>query len=780
MAFRRLLALFLALLMLVTLLPAVHAEEAAAEDFWAQISAFEDAELAKRPTRATTAPTAEDFAAMSEDVEQFVVSSGNCIPGSVIRHGSFFYWTAADGEVCGYSPRLRAKMRAESVDPTADPEALGGVETVSYVAKGGSPGSADVAVFQPYIGLDSSFSSQYANEGRRIAAALSGTGTTYKTTAATVDQIAMALEDCAVVIFDSHGDTDYANPRNADDYVTQANTSYLCMQTNAGWTDADRQAVQGPYGTYYHAYNAGSYGSMRYYCVDGTVFANHMQKSGCNNFLWMAICLGMATDGMYKPLREHGVEAVYGYSQSVSFDGDYEYEEYFWDSMREGHAVGASFAYMKEQAQCDWDPAFSSIFTLARARFNFVAFPNVVSSEDEYQGHRTVNPKTGADSSAGNNNDPAYGACNIQTVNSTWTLLPQAVCEHDYIPEVTAPTCTEQGYTTYVCSKCGDTYVGDYVDALGHTSGEPVKENETVPTCTEIGGYDTAIYCAVCGDELSRVHTELAALGHDWDEPEYTWNADHSAISAKRTCKNDETHAETEQGAITSEVTHEATIDAKGEIVYTAVFLNPAFTTQTEAVAVPRLDDGLPCDGGASCPGVRFTDMPAKSSWAHDAIDWAVVHGVTAGTSATTFSPNAGCTRAQVVTFLYRAAGEPAPKSAGNPFTDVSKDAYYYNAVLWAVENDVTAGTAADKFSPDSTCTRAQIVTFLWRYEGKPAPTAEKNPFKDVPTGAYYEAAVLWASESGVTAGTSATTFSPEATCTRAQVVTFLYRDVAD
>ena len=195
---------------------------------------------------------------------------------------------------------------------------------------------------------------------------------------------------------------------------------------------------------------------------------------------------------------------------------------------------------------------------------------------------------------------------------------------------------------------------------------------------------------------------------------------------------------------------------------------------------MPRLDDGLPCDGGASCPGVRFTDMPAKSSWAHDAIDWAVVHGVTAGTSATTFSPNAGCTRAQVVTFLYRAAGEPAPKSAGNPFTDVSKDAYYYNAVLWAVENDVTAGTAADKFSPDSTCTRAQIVTFLWRYEGKPAPTAEKNPFKDVPTGAYYEAAVLWASESGVTAGTSATTFSPEATCTRAQVVTFLYRDVAD
>ncbi len=780
MAYKRLLALILMLLMVISMLPAVHAgaRTAADGDVWTRISAFEDAALARRALRANAAPTAADFAAISEDVEELIVKSGDCVPGSVIRHGSFFYWTAINGDVCGYSPALRAKMRAASVDPDADPEALSGVETVSFAAKGSSPGSTDVAVFQPYRGLDSNFTNQYPEDGARIAQALGGTSTTYKTTAATVDQIAKALEDCAVVIFDSHGDTDYANPSNTEDFVTKANTSYLCIQTNAGWTSADKQAVQGPYGTYYHAYNAGSYGSLRYYCVDGTVFANHMQKPGCSNFLWMAICLGMATDGMYQPLHENGVEVVYGYSQSVSFDGDYEYEKYFWDSMLEGRSVGASFAHMKEQAGCDWDPAYSVFFTLARARYNFVAFPNVVSSEDEYQGHRTVNPKSATDSSAGNNNDPAYGACNIQTVKSTWALFPQTVCEHDYVPEVTPPTCTEDGYTTYTCSKCGNSYVDDYVDAPGHTPGEPVTENETSPTCTEVGGYDTVVCCSVCSIELSRTHTELAALGHDWSEPEYVWSEEHAGITAKRTCKNDASHVEAEQGAITSEVTKEATINNEGEIVYTATFTNPAFESQTAKAVLPKLDDGLPCDGGESCPGGRFTDMPAKGDWAHDPIDWAFVHGVTAGTSATTFSPNAGCTRAQVVTFLWRAADMPEPSAEANPFTDVTADAYYYKAVLWAVENNMTAGTSETAFSPDATCTRAQIVTFLWRYEGAPAPAAAVNPFKDVPQDSYYEKAVLWASENGVTAGTSATAFSPNDTCTRAQVVTFLYRDL--
>ena len=140
------------------------------------------------------------------------------------------------------------------------------------------------------------------------------------------------------------------------------------------------------------------------------------------------------------------------------------------------------------------------------------------------------------------------------------------------------------------------------------------------------------------------------------------------------------------------------------------------------------------------------------------------------------FSPGAGCTRAQVVTFLWRAAGEPQPKSENNPFADVQKGQYYYKAVLWAVEKGITTGTSPTTFRPDQTCTRGQIVTFLWRYFGEPEPKTGNNPFEDVKDSDYFYKAVLWAVENGITTGTTATTFRPEQTCTRAQIVTFLYR----
>ena len=172
-----------------------------------------------------------------------------------------------------------------------------------------------------------------------------------------------------------------------------------------------------------------------------------------------------------------------------------------------------------------------------------------------------------------------------------------------------------------------------------------------------------------------------------------------------------------------------------------------------------------------------FTDVPSGTYY-YDAVRWAVENNVTSGTSATTFSPDEGCTRAQVVTFLWRAAGKPDPASSKSPFSDVKEGAYYYNAVLWAVEKGITNGTSGTTFSPDETCTRAQIVTFLWRYEEQPAPAGTNNPFADVKPSAYFGSAVLWAVEKGITNGTSATTFDPEDTCTRAQVVTFLYRDI--
>ena len=169
-----------------------------------------------------------------------------------------------------------------------------------------------------------------------------------------------------------------------------------------------------------------------------------------------------------------------------------------------------------------------------------------------------------------------------------------------------------------------------------------------------------------------------------------------------------------------------------------------------------------------------FSDVP-EGAYYTDAVAWAVEKGVTSGTSSTTFSPNADCTRAQIVTFLWRAAGSPAPKSKESSFADVAADAYYSDAVRWAVENGITSGTSATTFSPNATCTRAQTVTFLWRSQKSPADGAA-NAFTDVAEGTYYTDAVKWAVKNGITSGTSATTFSPNADCSRAQIVTFLYR----
>ena len=169
-----------------------------------------------------------------------------------------------------------------------------------------------------------------------------------------------------------------------------------------------------------------------------------------------------------------------------------------------------------------------------------------------------------------------------------------------------------------------------------------------------------------------------------------------------------------------------------------------------------------------------FVDV-ATGSYYEDAVDWAVENGITKGTDDTHFSPDGICTRAQAVTFLWRAAGSPAPRSRTMPFTDVPAGSYYYDAVLWAVENSITKGTSDTRFSPDDTCTRAQIVAFLWRSEKSPA-AGSRNPFADVKSTAYYADAVLWAVREDITKGTTGTAFSPDADCTRAQIVTFLWR----
>ena len=194
-------------------------------------------------------------------------------------------------------------------------------------------------------------------------------------------------------------------------------------------------------------------------------------------------------------------------------------------------------------------------------------------------------------------------------------------------------------------------------------------------------------------------------------------------------------------------------------------------------------------DGDASYPypeliGMNHGDLPnpfndvIKGKFYYKPVLWAFFHNpqITSGTSNTTFSPNMICSRAQIVTFLWRTAGSPAPLSTINPFYDIKANKYYYDAVLWATESGITSGTSSTTFSPNNSCTRAQVATFLWRFAGSPPPASSINPFTDVPSGKYYTRAVLWAANNGITSGTTNTTFSPDEACTRGQIVTFLYR----
>ena len=310
------------------------------------------------------------------------------------------------------------------------------------------------------------------------------------------------------------------------------------------------------------------------------------------------------------------------------------------------------------------------------------------------------------------------------------------------------------------------------IESAGHTPGE-WEHNRTQHWQV----------CTACGAELDR--------------------ADHTFIG--RTCtvcgytKPASTYAITVESAKNGDVTSSHKTASKGTTVTLTVTPDKDCTLETLTVTdasgseielTNKGDGKYTFTMPASKVTVKYTfmednsmlnffvDVPADAYY-YDAVLWAVENGVTEGTNAdgTLFSPNDPCTRAQVVTFLWRAAGCPAPQSSEMPFTDVAAGSYYCDAVLWAVENGITKGTSDTAFSPDAVCSRSQIVTFLWRAQQSPA-AGSANPFLDVAADAYYTDAVLWAVENGVTMGTNAegTAFSPDDDCTRAQIVTFLYR----
>ena len=409
-------------------------------------------------------------------------------------------------------------------------------------------------------------------------------------------------------------------------------------------------------------------------------------------------------------------------------------------------------------------------------------------SSDELQ---TAGAYNGFDFSSiwGWDNTGSYPYAILQTVS-----LPEGPCEHNYALTSNTATCTDAGVATYTCSKCGDSYTEEappkghtWVDATctepktcsvcsatdgnplghdwsdwtvtteatctakgektrsckrdgcdatetvdipanGHTEGKAVRENEVPASCSAAGSYDEVIYCSVCEEEISRTQKTIEKLPHD-----FSGNREYCANGCGTKNPN---------------------------------YIPPRRPSHSSQVK--------PTPTKPEKPKNPFKDV-SENDYFYDAVLWAVDKDITSGTSATIFDANKNCTRAEMVTFLWRAVGKPEPTNRINPFTDVKEDSYYYKAVLWAVENGITKGTSDTTFSPNDTCTRGQTATFLYRYAGSPAVSG-RNYFNDVNETDYYYDAVVWAASEGITTGTSATTFSPADFCTRGQIVTFLYR----
>lgn len=313
--------------------------------------------------------------------------------------------------------------------------------------------------------------------------------------------------------------------------------------------------------------------------------------------------------------------------------------------------------------------------------------------------------------------------------------------KHDFKQTVTAPTCTSEGFTTYTCA-CGESYKKNYVSALEH---KPELKNEKKAGCLK-GGYTGDEVCTVCG-KVFKAGSVILALGHSTElRNEKTATCVNGGYTGDLVCVR--CGDIIEQGRATAAAGHKF-FGGKCSVC-------DAQESGSKPVEAKSFDDVIP------------------GTFYYDAVMWAVKNNITKGTGASTFSPGDGCTRFQIVTFLWRACGCPTAATAAS-FSDVSPSDSFYEAVRWAVERGITKGTGSSSFSPYATCTRAQIVTFLYRAAGSPTVSSGIR-FFDVAPNAFCRDAVVWATERGITNGTSDTTFSPDAACTRAEVVTLLYR----
>ena len=400
---------------------------------------------------------------------------------------------------------------------------------------------------------------------------------------------------------------------------------------------------------------------------------------------------------------------------------------------------------------------------------------------------------------SGNPNSPTHFYDNSVTYGSIVTntkiwltnrlayLTEVANHEHRYNEKVTAPTCTEKGYATYTCSICGANHIGGYAEALGHDFGE--WKVTTAPTCTE-KGVETRC-CSRCDATETR---DVEVLDHEYKAVVTAPTCEEKGCTTHTCTLCGDSYVDSYVDALGHDfgewkVTTAPTCTEKGVETHSCSRCNAAETRAVAALGHEYKSGKCVRCGEMNNP---FTDIGGLKQEMQDAILWAYYHEpeqITSGFTATEFRPNNDCTRGQVVTFLWRAAGCPEPESKECTFKDVhstlanGKDNPYYEAILWATENGITTGFNDGTFRPDDTVTRAQFVTFLWRYEGKPETTGRIDGFTDAASIAEpYREAVAWGVENGVIAGYEDSTFRPNNACARWAVAVLLQRalDVAE
>ena len=373
---KRAISVLLAALLSVSLLSPVYALRGPADqgpDSWAAIERIERQAGAEADLQSLAVREAA-YAGSVDRMIRAVEAAPDYMDGSLIRHGDFFFWETADGRVNGYSPSLRAEISLQSRSEPADAAAPTD-GAADGQAEPNVPDARDVGVMVPYSGSYYFCVDKAVAEGQALARSTGGSLHVCTAENSSVDTLAQLLQTCGIVLINSHGRTDY---EVGEDHTSKANSSYLCLPTDAGFTAQDWQRVTGPYGSYYHAFYAGASEDFdeEYYCVDGTCIANHMEGSAPHSMVWLGLCLGMATEGLEAPLREKGVEAMIGFSERVISTTDQDYRLYFGQALLEDCTAGEAAAYMKQKVGCP-DP-----IDVGHER----AWPIAVSSQDPYPG----------------------------------------------------------------------------------------------------------------------------------------------------------------------------------------------------------------------------------------------------------------------------------------------------------------------------------------------------------------------------------------------------------